>query len=254
MLKHAAALIILAAALSDATAADMTPTIYSDGLACPGGCDAHVVFHRSHNGTANAFSPDSDRADPHKCVSGNSCRLCFGAPDSSCITALYRGNGPSRLRFDFTPAFYESVCGGPGLPAPLRSICGSFDRAFDRFTENAVYCPASPEAPGCPELIAAAQARKTADAVLFDECKSLGQPAFNARHSGEPALQRQDDCAYEKHGTGGPNSSGQTWRRLLPAACQTGAFAGRDGLDCCDANKMSLGGLGRECTPFLVPK
>ena len=36
--------------------------------------------------------------------------------------------------------------------------------------------------------------------------------------------------------------------------CQKDAYVGRDGLDCCDSNKMSLGGLGRECTNYTVKK
>jgi hypothetical protein len=237
-----------------ALAADMEPTIYSDGVACPAQCDAHVVFHKSHNGTANAFAPSSTRASPEPCMKGEACRICFHAADASCLTAVYRGAGPPKLRFDFTPAFFDAQCAEPDLPKILADMCKSFGRTFDRFTEDAVYCLAEPTAKGCAALMAAAEARKAEDKVLFDDCKALGEENFNKKHRTEKALQRSDSCTYEKFGTGGPNSHGVTWRRLLPAACQTGAFVGRDGLDCCDKNKMSLGGLGKECSPYLAKK
>src|SRR5947209_10477168 len=91
----------------DAPAAvNMTPTVYDDGKSCPNGCDAHVVFHPRHNGTANAFDPSSSRAAPRECVVGQQCRICFSASDASCMLATYRGAGPPPGRFDFTPAFY----------------------------------------------------------------------------------------------------------------------------------------------------
>ena len=42
---------------SAAEAQQMRATMHSDGLACPGNCDAHVVFAQRHNGTPNAFRP-----------------------------------------------------------------------------------------------------------------------------------------------------------------------------------------------------
>ena len=93
-----------------AFAEDFQSTIYSDGASCPGNCDAHVVFHRSHNGTKFASLPSSPRSSPVACKVGEPCRICFDDRDSSCMDVLYRGNGPDKERFDFTPAFYEAAC------------------------------------------------------------------------------------------------------------------------------------------------
>ena len=93
-----------------AFAENFQPTIYSDGASCPGNCDAHVVFHRSHNGTKFASLPSSPRSSPLACKVGEACRICFDDRDSSCMDVLYRGNGPDKERFDFTPAFYEAAC------------------------------------------------------------------------------------------------------------------------------------------------
>ena len=61
-----------------AQAESMRATLYDDGLACPGGCDAHVVFAPQHNGTRNAFLPPlSERGAPKPCVAGSSCMICF---------------------------------------------------------------------------------------------------------------------------------------------------------------------------------
>jgi hypothetical protein len=230
------------------------PTIYSDGASCPGNCDAHVVFHRSHNGTKFASLPSSPRSSPVACKVGEPCRICFDDRDSSCMDVLYRGNGPDKERFDFTPTFYETTCPIAGIPEALAKQCKSFDRQFTKLTADAVYCLSDEAHPGCKELLAAADAAKAADQPLWEECLEIGEAAFNRKHAADPAKQRSEHCAYEKKGTGGPNSKGQTWRRLLPAACQKNAYVGRDGLDCCDSNNMSLGGLGRECTNYTVKK
>lgn len=163
-------------------------------------------------------------------------------------------NGPHKGRFDFTPAFYESTCSAQSLPDVLAEQCRSFERQYNDLTRDAVYCLSDPTYSGCDELLAAAESSKVSDQPFGDECREIGEAAFNRKYAAEPAKQRSLSCAYEKVGTGGPNSSGQTWKRLLPAACQPGAYVGRDGLDCCDSNKMSLGGLGRECTNYTVEK
>jgi hypothetical protein len=54
----------------------------------------HVVLNKANNGTRYAFRPDSSRATPKKCVTSQTCRICFGEADSSCMNALYRGGGP----------------------------------------------------------------------------------------------------------------------------------------------------------------
>ncbi len=235
-----------------AEAQEFRATIYSDGLSCPGDCDAHVVFANRHNGTKYASAPASSRQNPEPCRNGRECRICFGSADSSCLKVIYRGGGPSDFTFDFTPAFFESYCGRSGLPGPVDQLCGSFQRRYDDYTRDAVYCVSDPRNSRCRDKIAEAEARKAEDKVLYDECLRVGEAAFNRAH---PRAQRRSlSCAYERHGTGGPNSRGTTWRRLLPAACQAGAYVGRDGLDCCDSNHMSLGGLGKECTPYLVQR
>jgi len=237
-----------------ASAETFIPTIYSDGISCPNDCDAHVVFRTEYNGTKHASLPASPRGAPQACVIGQACRVCFDDTDGSCIEAVYRGSGPDKNRFDFTPAFFEATCGKPDLPRALTKTCAGFQRNFDQLTANAVYCLSQPDFTGCAEVIAKAEAAKAADKPLWDECISLGEAKFNRKHASTPSEQRDNACTYEKHGTGGPNSLGQTWRRLLPSACRTGAYVDRAGLDCCDANKMSLGGFGKQCGDFLLAK
>ncbi|GLK81053.1 hypothetical protein GCM10008174_27940 [Methylopila turkensis] len=230
------------------------PTIYSDGASCPANCDSHVVLHSSRNGTAYASAPSSSRANPSRCVTGQPCRVCFSESDASCIVATYRGSGPPPNKFDFTPAFYEENCAKPSLPEALRRKCDSFQRTLDRRLRGNVYCVASPQHGACRPIIARAEAAKAQDRPLWDACRRDGEAAFNRAHRNEPNKQRSEACAYERRGTGGPNSAGVTWRRLKPAVCQSGSYVGRDGLDCCDSNLMSLGGLDLECTPFLAPR
>lgn len=246
--------ILLLSASHAARADSFIATIYSDGLSCPHRCDAHVVFNKAHNGTRYASSPDSPRASPKPCDVGAACRICFGNADETCMTAIYRGGGPAKWRFDFTPAFYEATCGKPGLPEVLSAQCASFSKQYAELTAHHIYCLSEPGGRGCPEVLKSAEDAKAADQPLWDECRRIGQDAFNIKYSNRPALQRSNDCAYEKQGTGGPNSKGETWRRLLPAACQPGAYVDRSGLDCCDSNRMSLGGLGRECSIYSVSK
>jgi hypothetical protein len=122
----AAAHVVLA---RPASAREMKPTIYGDGRSCPGNCDAHVVLHPSDNGTRYAFAPSSSRSAPAKCQAGQPCRICFGEPDNTCMTVLYRGAGPERGRFDFTSAFYDANCGRPGIPTALARQYSSMDGA-----------------------------------------------------------------------------------------------------------------------------
>lgn len=235
-----------------ASAAAFIATIYSDGLSCPANCDAHVVFHPSVNGTPNAFLPSSSPAAPQKCIPGQECRICFSDQANSCMNVMYRKNGPARNRFDFTPAFFEANCGKGGLPNAVASVCQSFDHTYTRFTENKVYCLEKPTHPGCPELIAKFESARQADEPLWKQCREMGEAKFNQTQPA--ARKRSNNCAYSDLRTGGPNKKGETWRRLLPAACWPNTYVGRDGLDCCDGRKMALGGLGIECSPFLVPK
>ncbi len=229
------------------------PTIYGDGASCPGGCDAHVVFRAEHNGTRNAFLPPlSNRAAPQRCVNGQPCMVCFDDSDASCLEVMYRGSGPPRQRFDFTAAFFAERCLDETLPQPLQRKCASFAANAVRALRNGgVYCVAEPENPLCVERIAAAEAAKEADRPAYEACRP-NQTAFNARQA-DDTTRRTHACAYSQLLTGGPNSRGVRWRRLMPAACPAGTYVGRDGLDCCDRNPApSLGGYGAECTIYVA--
>jgi hypothetical protein len=230
----------------------MTATIYDDGKSCPNNCDAHVVFHPTHNGTRNAFDPSSSRAAPRKCIAGQPCKICFSEDEASCMLATYRGAGPAVGRFDFTPAFYEENCSKPNLPAVFAGQCRSARPTVD-LLRNQINCIATPEHEKCKAMMEAVAGRKAADDVLYDECKRLGEPAFNRNHRNQPRLQRSNDCAYEMLRTG-RNSRGQTWRRLLDGACRPGNYVGRDGLDCCSGNVFAAAMLGPECRRFFVPR
>lgn len=231
-------------------AVDMTPTVYDDGRSCPNDCDAHVVFHPSHNGTRNAFDPSSTRSAPTKCVAGRPCTICFSEAASSCMTATYRGAGPPKKRFDFTPAFYEENCERPSLPPPVATQCRNARLAMPAL-ESKVNCVATPEHEKCRALMQEAARRKAADDLLYEECLREGEVRFN---SDKPSrLQRSLGCAYERFGTG-RNSAGVTWRRLLDGACRPGTYAGRDGLDCCTGSLYEAALLGRECALFFVAR
>jgi hypothetical protein len=233
-------------------ARNMQPTIYDDGKSCPHDCDAHVVFHSSHNGTANAFDPASSAASPQKCEAGKQCTICFSSDPASCMTALYRGCGPALGRFDFTPAFFEENCSKSELPTAFRRKCESAAPAINKI-KDLVNCVATPADRRCKEVISAAQQRQRADDVLYNQCTELGEPAFDSKYHEQPSLQRSNDCAYEKIGTG-RNSKGETWTKLLPGACRAGTYVGRDGTDCCNGSLYEAALLGSECRQFFVPK
>jgi len=225
-------------------------TIYDDGLSCPEKCDAHVVFHRTLNGTTFAHDPISSSAPFKKCVINTLCQICFDdRSNSSCMTAMYRGNGPHTNTFDFTPKFYEDNCPNPAIPAHLRRQCKSLaDAAKD--LDGLTNCIANPNDPKCIALMKKANSLQVADQVLYDRCKRERESNFNRNRPVDQ--QRSNDCAYEKKGTGGPNSNHVTWKRLLPGACRTGTFVGRDGLDCCSGYPFADGPLGVECKGFYL--
>src|SRR5258705_4506730 len=87
-------------------------TMYDDGLSCPANCDAHVVYHPSLDATEFAHAPSTPHAPYSRCSSGSECEVCFEDGHKQCLTVMYRGAGPTRNTFDFTPAFYEEVCSG----------------------------------------------------------------------------------------------------------------------------------------------
>lgn len=226
----------------------MRLTIYDDGRSCPANCDAHVVFDSSLNGTVFAHDPSSSSAHFKKCAINTLCQICFDdRSNSSCMTAMYRGNGPHPRTFDFTPGFYKQNCSNPAIPTQLGQQCKSLAAAA-RVLDGRTNCIANPNDPKCVALMKAANSLQVADLPLYDKCKRDGETKFNKNRP--VAQQRSNDCAYEKKGTGGPNSSGKTWKRLLPGACRPGTFVGRDGLDCCTGNSFSDGPLGSECKGF----
>lgn len=225
----------------------MTLTIYDDGRSCPGGCDAHVVMDPANNGTPNAYLPTSPAGAFRRCVVGQECKICFDADPQSCMTVMYRGNGPHRDRFDFTPAFYEQNCSRPGIPRALAAQCASL-RAQARRLEGRLNCFQTPEHPRCAGVMAQARQRQAQDKPIYEACLSQTEARFNR---GRPVAERRsNDCAYEQRGTGGPNSRGRRWRRLLPGACREGTFVGRDGLDCCSGSLFHDGPLDVECRNF----
>lgn len=232
----------------------MRATLYDDGLACPGDCDAHVVFAPRHNGTRNAFRPPlADRSAAQDCAVGAQCMICFDKPDRSCFTALYRGNGPPEGIFDFTPAFFTAHCGRPDLPARFAAACRDLEAAVIRLGyDRRMNCFATPSDESCRVNLTAAERRKAVDIQERLACLAEGEGAYNARQT-DPAMQRSLGCNYERFGTGGPNSGGVTWRRLLPGACREGSFVGRDGLDCCGDDVLAAAALHPECNRFFLP-
>ena len=222
-------------------------TIYDDGASCPGGCDSHVVFSPSFNGTKFAHEPSSAAPDFKKCSNGSACEVCFDGDSSQCLTVTYRGSGPPKGRFDFSAAFFKERCSQSGLPQALARECAGMARNSQQWAQR-TNCIANPTSPACVDVMKQARDAREQDAPLFARCKELGQEAFN--RTVEPAQQRSDACAYEKVGTG-KNSNGDTWRRLLPAVCNAGTFVGRDGLDCCSGEALTDRAYGtRECAAF----
>jgi hypothetical protein len=224
-------------------------TMYDDGLSCPGNCDAHVVFDPSMNGTQFAHAPGSETMPFAKCAAGADCRICLSAGNKQCMTVVYRGGGPSPMTFDLTPAFYERECAASSALPLLAQKCAALTKAAASLVGR-TNCIRDRSAEGCKPLISDALAVQEADRVVFNQCKSVGEAKFN---SGRPQSERRsNNCAYEFKGTGGPNSKGTTWRKLLPGVCRPGTFVGRDGLDCCSGNVMADGPLGLECRVFYV--
>jgi hypothetical protein len=159
MLRLSAVTLTMIAFVSAASARNMMLTIYDDGLSCPGGCDAHVVMSRPQNGTRYAFRPGSSRSDPHKCISGDDCVICFGESDATCMHAKYRGEGPGVGRFDFTPAFYSENCSRSDIPTALKDQCGSLDQAARRLHyTDAIDCFDASDDPKCKAVMTDSQA------------------------------------------------------------------------------------------------
>lgn len=234
-------------------AMEMKATLYDDGLACPGGCDAHVVFHPSHNGTSNAYAPASSRNAPQKCVNGEACVICFSAAPESCMTARYRGAGPARGRFDMTPALFQARCAEAGLPLAFASECRRLETAAASLGyDRRVNCVARPSEPRCTLLLGPKREAARKDTAERDKCLALGEAAYN-RQQTDASLHRALGCNYFVNQRG-RNSAGETWMKLAPGSCRPETFVGRDGLDCCSASLYAAAALHPECRGFFLDR
>jgi hypothetical protein len=233
--------------IAPSSAAAVRLTMYDDGLSCPSDCDAHVVFDERMNGTEFAHDPASANGPLQRCSLGKPCRLCIEPGAQECFVTTYRGGGPAENTFDLTPAFFEQNCPTLQHLAALKAKCAEIAVDAARLNDR-INCIRDSSAAACTSIMDAAIQARDQDRPVFEECRQRGQAAFNA---GRPqAEQRSLGCAYEAVGTGGPNSNGKTWKKLLPGACRPGTFVGRDGLDCCSGNLFADGHLGRECSKF----
>lgn len=228
---------LLLAALTAASAAGvpMEVSCYADGIVCPGDCDEHVTFHRSHNGV-NAYVPGT-RAQPVPCTKGAPCTICFSASQTDCVTATFRGAGPAPGTFAVTPAFAAATCFEPGslvvrasVAPGLRPFCEGLASDASGLRER-TSCIAHPNDPACAATMAAADRAKVEDRVAYDFCRREGERDYNA---GRPLrAQRRNDCAYSRdqrrHGN-------HVWRELLPASCPDGQYVSPSGLGCCSAD------------------
>lgn len=249
MLRTAMLAVLVAFVTAPAAARDMKLTIYDDGISCPGGCDSHVVMNGTDNGTRFAFSPDSTRQNPDKCVNGSECRICFGEADDSCMTAVYRGGGPPAGTFDFTPAFYDEHCDTPGIPQALTTQCRALAGAIASLDYDVrINCFVEDEHAKCVSVLAAAKEAQAADGPKRERCLELGEAVYNAQVGANE--RRSNACNYSDLRLGGPNSAGVKWRILLPGACRPGTFVGRDGLDCCSGSARFVASVHPECSTF----
>jgi hypothetical protein len=242
-------LLILAAAPSQPAAAQgFTATVYDDGLACPGNCDAHVVFASRHNGTRMAFRPPlQQRSAPAPCAVGRACIVCFSEANDSCIEVIYRGDGPSKNRFDFTPAFFAANCGRQDLPRPIAELCKALVPLAARYAKR-INCFAEPERAECLETMRAAEAAKAIDRIERNAC--LPDPkAYNIGQT-DPTKRRSLGCNYELTPTG-RNKKGVTWHKLLPAACRDGTYVDPSGEDCCSAEVYAAAHFHPMCAAFF---
>ncbi|MDB5801162.1 MAG: hypothetical protein JWL63_2101 [Rhodocyclales bacterium] len=242
-----AAVLFCSSLANSASAESIRLTIYDDGLSCPAGCDAHVVFHPTLNGTEFAHDPGTTTKPFAKCTPGQTCQICLESGGEQCLEVMYRGGGPAPKTFDLTPRFYQSACARTPSQSRLAMKCQELKKAASGL-EGRRNCIAEPDHAACKDMIKAATARRTEDRVEFERCLAQGEKNYNM---GKPIEQQRSlKCAYEQKGTGGPNTKGTTWRRLLPGVCRDGTYVGRDGLDCCSGITLADGPLGRECNSF----
>jgi hypothetical protein len=163
------------------------------------------------------------------------------------LITKFRGNGPGKNTFDLTPAFYKEWCTKENLPKALKKKCNQLKKNKKKL-DGRINCINNSQNKLCIQLIEQAIKIKSKDQPLYEECKRIGQTAYNEARS--DSEKRTNDCAYEYESNGGPNSNGLTWKKLLPGACREGTFVGRDGLDCCSGEKFVDAALDLECKLF----
>ncbi|WP_152521864.1 hypothetical protein [Pantoea sp. AS-PWVM4] len=218
-------------------------TIYSDGVSCPANCDAHVVFDKRMNGTEFAYKPNT-QYEP--CKPNSECRICLESGGKQCLNVMYRGPGPHKNTFDFTPAFYIQACGKNPMQRVLLEMCSSMQKSASRLNTR-INCIQNPSKDVCVNIMMSANKEKTKDTEKYKQCLTQGETSYNRGVT--KVDMRSEKCAYERYGTG-KNSDGKTWRKLLPAACRNNTYVGRDGLDCCSGNTLTDGPLAHECAIY----
>ncbi|MCF7982628.1 MAG: hypothetical protein K9K86_11645 [Pseudomonadales bacterium] len=223
-------------------------TIYDDGRSCPSNCDSHVVFHPAMNGTVYAHMPGSISPKFEKCSKNSNCEICFEENDSDqCLVVMYRGGGPHKNTYDFTPAFYEQWCDKSDIPDILSSKCRELERMASKL-DGRVNCIMNREHVSCINIMKAVVTEKEIDEPVYRQCLKVGEKNFNKGRSDSD--KRINNCAYGYESNGGPNSNGKTWHKLLAGACRENTFVGRNGLDCCSGIKFIDAALGIECKKF----
>ena len=236
-------------ALSPSVLFGVELTIYDDGRSCPSGCDSHVVFHSSTNGTVFAHKLGSVPPNFETCILDTKCEICFEEEPNQCLVTMYRGSGPGRNTFDLTPAFYEKWCKKEGIPKLLSSKCAELKRTASKL-DGRINCIKNQNHELCATMMQAVIKAKEDDTPIYQQCLELGQRKFNKDKPDNK--KRKHNCAYEFESNGGPNSSGLKWHKLLPAACRENTFVGRDGLDCCSGSKFVDAALGIECRIYYL--
>jgi hypothetical protein len=172
--------------------------------------------------------------------------ICFNGSDKSCIEVLYRGGGPAKDAFDFTPAWYKAHCADSSLPSALLSACRAYDTQVKTISKGK-NCLEDKEDPVCRTILDEAKRVKEADQKEYQLCKQEGEAAYNARQS-DLTKKRTLDCAYSYLATG--SNGHMNWRKLLPAACREGAYVGPNGTDCCTADPAQAAVDINECRKF----
>ena len=126
---------------------------------------------------------------------------------------MYRGAGPGRNTFDFTPAFYEEWCEKQDLPTRLEARCEELEGVAARL-DGRVNCIRHPERAECEERMAEAR-------------KFKKQRCFSTKSAAESG--RQPSTATARPQSGGlstaPTKSSAT-AAPTPTGCAEAPSAG----------------------------